>query len=329
MRCHFVILLLSLIAAPQGDAADSDAPFARTIELAQRRTVKVFGAGIGRAAGYASGIIIAADGQIVTAQGVFLAADNLRVTLPDGSVHPASVVRRSSDLQAALLKIDAPTPEYFDLSQSPGVEPGDWILAVSNAFKVADRDEPLSVNIGALALRMPIDARRGFHEFPYHADAFIYDAITSNPGAEGGAVVTADGKLVGMIGRVIESKSSGTRLNYAVPVDLLAKFVAGEESPPMAVVSNAAAKADLGIRLFALGGRKGPAYIDRVVAGGPAASAGLKTDDLVVTIAGQVVRDAGDFRRIVESLEVGKEVTIEVKRKTDLVSLRLTPVAEK
>ena len=190
------------------------------------------------------------------------------------------MVRRSTDLQAALLKIDAATPDYFDLARPPAVEPGDWLLAVSNAFKVAEGMNHSASTSAALSLRMPIDARRGFHDFPYHADAYVYDAITSNPGAEGGAVVTAQGQLVGMIGRVIESKSSGTRLNYAVPVDLLAKFVAGEESPPVAVTAGSTAKADLGLRLFSLGGRRGPAYIDRVAADGPAAAAGLKTDEL-------------------------------------------------
>jgi serine protease Do len=231
-------------------------------------------------------------------------------------------------LQTALLKIDAATPEYFELPASPPAEPGDWILAVSNAFKVADGSEPLSVNIGVLSLRMKLDARRGLQDFPYSADVLLYDAITSNPGAAGGAVVTADGKLVGMIGRVIEAKSTNTRLNYAVPVDLLGKFVRGEETAPT-VAAASSSKADLGIRLFALGGRKAPAFIDSIIPGSPAAVAGLKTDDLVVTIGGQVVRDASDFRRIVAALPVGEEVVVEVKRKNELVSVRLVPVAEK
>jgi serine protease Do len=264
----------------------------------------------------------------VTAEGVFLGADNLRVTLPDGKTHPAVVVRRSTDLQAALLKIDAATPDYFDLSQPAGAEPGDWLLAVSNAFKVAEGKEPLSVNIGIYSLRIPMDARRGVHDFPYHAEALVYDAITSNPGADGGAVVTADGKLVGMIGRVIESKSSGTRLNYAVPVDLLAEFVAGNNSSKPSPRSTVAAKADLGIRLFSLGGRRGPAFIDRVIPGSPAAAAGLRTDDLVVTIGGQVVRDASEFKRIVDMLAVGTEVIVEVKRKNELIHVRLVPIGQ-
>jgi serine protease Do len=132
-----------------------------------------------------------------------------------------------------------------------------------------------------------------------------------------------------MIGRVIEAKSTNTRLNYAVPVDLLGKFVRGEELFPMIAAVQPGAKADLGIRLFALGGRKAPAFIDRIIPGSPAAAAGLKSDDLVVAIGGQIVRDAGEFRRITESLTVGQEVVIEVKRKNELVTVKMTPAAEK
>jgi serine protease Do len=322
-----ILLGFCLAAQAEQPSEEIDGAFAEAVGVAQMRTVKIFGAAIGRSPGYGTGLIVSPQGDILTAQGVYLAGDSLRVTLPDGNTHFATVVRRSDSLQAALIKIEAETPDFFDLSVSPDAGQGDWILAVSNAFKVADGSEPLSVNIGVLSLRMKLDARRGFQDFPYDGDAYLYDAITANPGAAGGAVVTAEGKLVGMIGRVIESKSTGTRLNYAVPADLLAKFVRGEESPLVANVPGQ--KADLGIRLFALGGRKAPAYIDRVTAGGPAAAAGLKTDDLVVSIGGQVVRDASDFRRIVTTLAVGTEVVVEVKRKNDLLSVRVMPVAEK
>jgi serine protease Do len=317
----------SLAADPSH--SELDGTFASAIEIAQQRTVKIYGAGIGRSPGYATGIIVGPHGEILTAQGVFLSADNLRVTLPSGETHAATVVRRGTELQTALLKIGVSTPQYFQLATEPVAAPGDWILAVSNAFKVADRSEPLSASVGILSLRLPIDARRGVQDFPYHGDAYLYDAITSNPGAEGGAVVTVDGKLIGMIGRVIESKSTATRLNYAVPADLLARFVAGEESPPIGASPQPNSKADLGIRLFTIGGRRGPAYVDRVLPGSPAAAAGLKTDDLIVTVAGQIVRDVSDFQRIAEKLTIGKEITIEVKRKNELVPVRLTPTETK
>jgi serine protease Do len=323
-----VALCVGSTRADEPVANGIDGAFAEAVATAQKRTVKIYGGAIGRSPGYGTGLVVSASGDILTANGVYLAGQNLRVTLADGTTHEANVARRSQELQTALLKIEAATPEFYELSTAPSAEQGDWILAVSNAFKVADGSEPLSVNIGVLSLRMKLDARRGFQDFPYAADVLLYDAITSNPGAAGGAVVTADGKLVGMIGRVIEAKSTNTRLNYAVPVDLLGKFVRGEETaPPSASTSNN--KADLGIRLFALGGRKAPAFIDTVVSGGPAAVAGLKTDDLVVTIGGQVVHDASDFRRLVAALPIGEEVVVEVKRKNELLSVRLVPVAEK
>jgi serine protease Do len=251
------------LAAEEGALA---AAFAPAIARAQERTAKVFGGSIGRTPGYATGVIVSNQGDILTAAGSLLATENLRVTLADGSEHTARVVRRSNGLQAAWLKIDAATPHWFDLSQAPSAAAGDWVMAVSNAFKVADGNEPLSVNLGVVSLRTKLDARRGFQDFPYEGEVVLYDAITSNPGAAGGAVIDADGKLVGMIGKVIEAKNTNTRLNYAVPHDQLADFLAGKEPATTPAIATNAAKGDLGVRVFPLGGRKSPAYIDRVVA---------------------------------------------------------------
>jgi len=315
------MLTWSAVVRGQDEAANAFEP---AIEHAQQRVVKIYGGSIGRSPGYASGIVVSEDGQILTSQGAFLATGNLRVTFPDGSMHPAKVLRRSPTLQAALLQVESKTPHYFDIPEQPRVSRGDWILAVSNAFKVADGREPLSVNIGVLGLRTRLDARRGFQDFPYEGDVYLYDAITSNPGADGGAVVDSEGKLVGMIGKVIESKSTNTRLNYAVPADLLLQFIKGESSSLSP--QNTAARPgppELGIRLFALGGRNSPAYIDRVVANSPAAAAGLRADDMVISVAGQIVRNGADFQRIVATLKAGQEVAIEVKRQDQVLTVHI------
>ena len=330
--CAVLLAAVCLAAAPAlaDDLLSPDGGFAEAIAIAQKRTVKIYGAGIGRSPAYASGILISSTGDVLTGNGVYLGADNLRITLPDGSTYPATVVRRSQALQLAQLKIEANTADFFEIPEKPAAGKGDWILTVSNAFKVADRAEPLSVNIGVLSLRTQLDARRGVNDFPYEGDVYLYDAITSNPGAAGGAVVNTEGKLVGMIGRVIESKSTNTRLNYAVPADTLKKFLAGEEPTPMvAVTPSTGAKGELGIRLFNLGGRKSPAYVDRIIPGSAAAKAGLKSDDMVISIGGEIVRDAGDFRRLSESLKAGVETTIEVKRKNELLTIKLTPTEAK
>lgn len=331
MRLLSVFLLLSFAATAQAEepkAADRAGPFATAVAAAQARTVKIYGGSIGRTPGYATGIVVSDKGDILTEQGSLLATGNLRVVLPDGSEHSAQVVRRSQSLQTAHLKIDAATPLFFDLAPpEEAAANGDWVLAVSNCFKVANGTEPMSVGLGVLSLRMRLDARRGAQDFPYDGDVLLVDAITSNPGAAGGAVVDLKGELVGMIGKVIEGKNTNTRLNYAVPRDLLAAFVAGKEQSSDVAVSPAQ-KGDLGLRLFPLGGRKSPAYIDRVVSGSPAAVAGLKADDLLMSVGGHVIKEAGDFEKVSESLAAGTEVLVEVKRKNELLQFKVTPVAK-
>ena len=134
-----------------------------------------------------------------------------------------------------------------------------------------------------------------------------------------------EGKLVGMIGRVIESKSTNTRLNYAVPADTLKKFMSGEESAPMVTQTPSTG---------AKGERNSPVQPwrteeSRLHRSGDSRQcrrqAGLKTDDMVVSIGGEIVRNAGDYNRLSENLKAGVETTIEVKRKNDLLTIKLTP----
>jgi serine protease Do len=320
-----------------GQDGQAEAPnvFTEAIDAAQRRCVKIYGAGTNVEAGYATGIVVSGEGHILTAQGIYLSAHRIRVTLPDGSIHDAKIVRRSKKLQTALLKVDAATPDYFALPEKPNVAKGDWVLAVSNLFKVADGTESLSVNLGVVSLRSEIDASHRTQDVPYEGDVLVVDAITSNPGASGGAVVDVQGNLVGMIGKLLISDSTKTRLNYAVPADLLRGFVAGESEDAPGDMKIADGNAELGIRLFRLGSttrtrsKSGPAYIDRVVAGSPAASAGLKKDDLILAIDGEVVRNIRDYEDVLKKTSIGKKISIVVKRRNKIVSADVTPVAEK
>ncbi len=331
-RSLCIALVAGLMCAGASTAcADEDGSvFADALTYAHPRCVKLYGAGTNVEAGYATGLLVSDDGLILTAQGIYLAGDRLRAVLSDGSTYDTKLVRRSEPLQAALLKIDAKTPEYFPLPKEPIGEKGDWVLAVSNLFKVAANKEQLSANLGVISLRTRVDARHRTQDVPYDAEMLLVDAITSNPGASGGAVIDMDGRLVGMIGKLLESKNTNTRINYAVPADLLYKFVRNE---PLEVATNPPpstgnGKASLGVRMFTLAGKRSPAYVDRIVPGSPAAKLGLKRDDLIMRIDGETVKDLRDYERIIESLRPGVEVTMIVKRKQDVLSLQITPVAE-
>jgi len=291
----------------------ASSPFSKAIDHAQKRCVRIYGAGIGRERGYATGLIVSNQGHILTSQGIYLSGERLRVAMRDGRIYLASIVRRSETLQAAILKIDAKTPDFFTLPEKLEVQKGDWVVAVSNAFKVADRNEDLSVNLGVVSMRAKLDAKHRTQDIEYEGDVLMVDAITSNPGAPGGALMTMDGQLAGMIGKLIMSKSTNTRLNYAVPSDQLRLFVGGGDLAK-ATKTQSAEKPYLGIRLFTLSGKRAPAYIDRVISGSPAHEAGLRRDDLVMFVNGQVVRSIRAYDEIFGSLLPKTEITIVFKR---------------
>lgn len=315
-------------------AQEENSKITEVFEAAQKKCVKVYGAKLGREGGYATGIVISPEGEIVTAAGSFLGTENLKVVLFDGSEYLAEVTRRNAALQIAVLKIEAKTPEYFSLEQSAPLQAGDWALVISNAFRVGEGGEPLGMTMGVVSARTKIEAKRGMQGFALAGEVLLLDAITSNPGTAGGAIVSVEGKLGGLAGKILEDKNSGARVNYAIPIDQI--VAAMKEVPAVATAdgdlgpetkgpSSSAAKRDLGIRLLAIGGARGAPYVDRVLPGSEAAIAGVKTDDLIVSVAGKTVRDSSQFKTATLEIASSGKVVVEVKRKDQILRLELEP----
>jgi serine protease Do len=331
-RFRGILLLALFMQGGSGVCHAQSSPlnaFQAAIEEAQPKMVKVIGAKIGNVEGYSTGILVSNEGHVLTMQGVFLDATNIRVILADGSEHQASVIRRDRERRLALLKISQSTPHFFELAQEAIGQPGDWVVALTNAFRVADKDEPMSVTLGIVSLRTSIEARLNQRDLAYRGDLVLIDCITSNPGAAGGAVVLPDGQLVGMVGRVIDSSETNTRLNYAVPSDLLRKFVDDRletDSPTETVQS---IPGELGIVIFKLGGRNNPAYVERVQRNSPAAKAGFQPDDLVISINGQNVGTVKQYEDALKQV-VANEVTIVViKRGNEILRVAVTAEPKK
>ncbi|MCC5830157.1 MAG: serine protease [Phycisphaeraceae bacterium] len=304
--------------------------FDQAIRMAQERTVKIYGAGIALEHGYATGTIISADGRILTAHGLYVTGDRIRVVLPNGQVHMAQVERQSEAAQIVLLKIDAQTPDYFPVLSRPIVDQGDWVLAVGNPFKVADGDEPMSVNLGVLSMRARVDTKRRAADMEILTDIYLIDAITSNPGAPGGALVTVDGRLAGVVGKMLESASTNTRINYAIPNDVIRQFLDGElDEEALAAEAQATRELDFGFELFRLPGPRAAAYVDRITRTGPARRAGLRRDDMILSINGEQVYTIRDYDRIVSRLNPEREAIFVIKRREGdhdaLAVVRITP----
>ena len=218
----------------------------------------------------------------------------------------------------------------------PELQPGDWVVAAGNAFKVAVGAEPVSITHGIFSARTRLDARRRVRSFQYRGEVLMIDAITSNPGAPGGAVVDLDGRLVGLIGRVVLSNRTHTHVNYAVPRDVLSPFVRGALEPGDAVATAGADPSvlredgtdgaiDVGIRLNRAGYRQVLPFVERVRRGSPAARAGVRADDLILSINGRTVSDVKQVDSEISFLAAGEPFDVVIRRGRRILSVRIEP----
>lgn len=311
-----MVCLCSVAAAQTEDSLPAAADYAT------QRVVKIYGAGIGLAKDYAVGVVVSADGRIVTVDAALLESDSLRVVLPDGRRLPAEVLARDAARQLALLKVEATELPCFELGASDSLLPGDWVLAAANPFKVAAGPEPVSVAAGVFAGRAPLAARRRAQDFAYEGSVLLTDIVVATPGSAGGALVDCDGRLMGVIGKAVISVRTNTWINYALPVEEVAKFVANPASAQTASVDTKREDhVDVGFRLFDVGGRWRPAYVERVRRDSPAAAAGLRSGDLILAVNDTPVQSCEEFDSQRSRLTGGATVSLLIKRGEQVESI--------
>lgn len=321
------LLLGLLITLPCPAAAAPGTPASSAVEIidtVQPKIVKIYGAGGFRGLeAYQTGMLMSADGYILTVFSYVLDTDEIGVTLADGRRFSAKLIGADPQLEIALLKINAESLPHFQLEEAVEVESGARILALSNLFGVATGNEPASVQHGIVSVKTRLEARRGVFETPYRGDVYVLDAITNNPGAAGGALITADGQLVGMLGKELRNAQNNTWLNYAVPIAALrptieeirqGRFVAREAPDEKERPADSARLIELGIVLVPDVLERTPPYIDYVRPGSAAATAGLRPDDLVVLVNDRLVPSCAAMRTELESIERAAPAKITVLR---------------
>jgi len=330
-----------------GLPAQAKDSFAGVADRVNKKCVKLFGAGgFQGLAAYGTGVLVSKDGYVLTVASQMLDTQNLRVHLSDGRRYEqVKVVVVEPALDVALLKIEklekGEELPYYDIAKAakaPLAQNGDWILAFSNQFEIATRDEPLSVQRGVIAAYAKLQGRKGVFQAPYTGDVYVIDAITNNPGAGGGVITTRKGELVGLIGKELRNTLTDTWINYAVPIQALADFVdkarQGKYTPKERPDKLAGGKAPYtGIVLVPNVVERTPPFVEEIVPGSPASKAGLRPDDLIVYVEGQQVASIKAFRDLINQYLPGTTLTLEVRRvdkdgndqaSDKLVSLKLT-----
>jgi S1-C subfamily serine protease len=162
------------------------------IAAAARRVVKIYGAGGLRGLeAYQSGLLVSADGEILTAASTVLDSETIACVLDDGRRFTARLVGIDPWRELALLRIDGTDlPAFAIRSDGEPVMPGRRVVALSNMFGVAAGDERVTAQRGVVTAVVPLEARRGVAEAAFRGDVYVLDCTTNNPGSAGGALAS-------------------------------------------------------------------------------------------------------------------------------------------
>jgi Do/DeqQ family serine protease len=227
-----------------------------------------------------SGVIVdAKNGYVITNAHVVKDAQQVAVTLKDTRRFPARLVGADPGTDIAVLKIDAKELVDAKWGDSDALQVGDFVLAIGNPFGIGQ-----TVTSGIVSAL----GRSGLSVEGY--EHFIQTDASINPGNSGGALINLKGELVGINSAIIGPAGGNVGIGFAVPsamaravMDQLLRF--GEVR-----------RGRLGIVMEDVPGSLG-ARVGDVVAGSPAAQAGLRAGDVVTALNGRPVRGAAELER--------------------------------
>ncbi|MCE6950436.1 trypsin-like peptidase domain-containing protein [Cereibacter sphaeroides] len=229
-----------------------------------------------------SGVIVSADGIVVSNYHVVGQADAIRVVLNDRREYEAEVMLADEDSDLAVLRLsDAADLPFLPLRDSDGVEVGELVLAIGNPFGVGQTVSQGIVS-GLARSGLSIDGGRGY---------FIQTDAAINPGNSGGALVDTAGRLLGINTAILTQSGGSNGIGFAIPANLVRSFLAqaeaGEERfrRPWAGVNGQAVDAAMA---DAMGlPRPEGVVLTELDAASPFRKAGLRAGDVVLMIGGQ------------------------------------------
>ena len=286
-----------------------------------------FGFRMGPKKGTGSGVITSQDGYIVTNNHVVDFADEVKVTLPapDNRVFTAKVVGTDSRYDLAVLKIDASNLPAIQKGSSENLKIGEWVLAIGNPYDIGT-----TVTAGIISAK----DRKLSEDNPLQ-DFIQTDAVV-NPGNSGGALVDAQGRLVGINTAIQTHTGSYEGYSFAIPVAIVNKVTedikAGKTVRPQAQTQNNFAAPNalgkrprLGIEMvpdqyFQEEAKEkdlnvsGGVIVANVLDGGAAQYAGILPNDVIVKINGSAIRSTEELKNIVSSAKAGDVLKLTVFR---------------
>src|SRR6516225_3858908 len=264
-----------------------------------------------------SGVIISADGYILTNNHVVENSKTIQVTLSDGRKLTAKVIGTDPQTDVALLKIDAANLEPVTLADSDSAQVGDLVLAIGDPF-----------GIGTTVTEGIISAKNRTRVTSGDADEdFIQTDAAINPGNSGGALVDIQGRLVGINTSILSRSGGNQGIGFAVPSNLC-RWVMDS-----LVKTGHVERGFLGVQIQDLTPslaqafkteRTNGALVSDVTAGSPADAAGIKSGDVIVEFNGKPVENASQLKLHVAETAPGSSVPVVVNRNGETKNLSIT-----
>ena len=273
--------------------------------------------------GLGSGVITRSDGVILTNAHVVEGASEVTVTLPDGRTFTGKVLGGDPLTDVAVVKVVASKLPVAPLGDSDKVRPGEWAIAIGNPLGLDN-----TVTAGIISAIQRTNAVGEGQRVPYiQTDAAV------NPGNSGGPLINDRGQVIGINTAIRQAPGAG--LSFAIPINVARKIAAqilerGYASHPYIGVRLQALTPQLAQEINATTNEcrlpevNGVVVVD-VMAGSPAAKAGLRPCDLITAVGGKAVKNPSEVQLAVDQSRVGSELAIEVRRGTTTRRVTVQP----
>jgi serine protease Do len=276
-----------------------------------------------------SGFVVDSRGYIITNNHVVDKADKIYVKLstdPDGAGEhgrPAHVIGVDPETDIAVIKIDAPEPlPTIKLGNSDGAQVGDWVLAIGSPFSLSE-----TVTAGIVSAKNRSIEDPGPNGTINQFQKFIQTDAAINPGNSGGPLVDMAGQVIGMNTAIYTQSMGSQGVGFAMPSNVIANVYNMLISPDHKVIRGSIGIAFQSISPTSAVGRvygfsSGGVLVGEVrPADGPAAKAGLKRDDVILSIDGKPVKDGDSLVADISSRKVGSTVSLGIKRNGNPMTL--------
>ena len=270
--------------------------------------------------GTGSGVIISPDGYIVTNNHVVDDYDIIDVTLFNDKKYNAQVIGKDPSTDLAVIRIDAQNLPVAMIGNSDEAQVGDWVLAIGNPYDKLRS----TVTAGIISAKgRDIDILQG-DDNGRTIEEFIQTDAAVNPGNSGGALVDAEGNLIGINTAIYSQTGSYVGYSFAIPSNLMQKVAAG------LIKNGNVARVSLGVSMYEVNdeiaqelslGVKSGLLVEQVEDRSSAQYAGILPNDVIVEVEGQKMKSFEDLKGFLDKAKSGDVINVKVWREGEVKSL--------